>query len=86
LVEAQLQLDALGQLLLEFLRGRDDALADFENVVAVLLIGGHEHGALAVEAANVRVLLRVPVHFGDIADTYGATVDSGDDCVTHFVQ
>ena len=47
LVEAELQVDALGQLRFEAVGGGDDALAHFEDVVAVLLVRGHEHRALA---------------------------------------
>ena len=64
----------------------DDALAHVEDVVAVLLVGGDEHGALAVEAADVRVFLRVPADLGDVAHAHAAAIDDGHDRVAHFVE
>ena len=86
LIEAELELDALRQLLLEALHGRDDALAHFEDVVAVLLVRGDEHGALAVEAADVRVFLRIPAHVGDVAHAHAAAIGDGHDRVAYFVE
>src|SRR6185503_341104 len=77
---------ALRQLRLEALRRGEDALAHIEDVVAVLLVRGHEYGALPVEAADVNVLLRVPAHLGDVAHPHAAAVRHRDYRVAHFIE
>ena len=69
-----------------WLRRRHDALAHVEDVVAVLLVGGDEHRALALVAAGVAVGRGAPAHLGDVADAHDAPVDRGDDGVAHLVE
>ena len=86
LIEAAFELDAFRQLRLEAVRGRDHALAHVENVVAVLLVRSDEHSALAVVAADVVVLLRVPADFRDVADAHRAALHRCDDGVAHLIE
>ena len=76
----------LGSCVSKRFGGGEDALADVEDVVAVLLVRRDEHGALAVEAADVDVLLRVPAHLGDVAHAHAAAVGDGDDGVAHLIE
>ena len=86
LVEADFQLDALRQLGGEALGGRDDALAHVEDVVAVLLVGGDEHGALAVEAADVAVGRVFQLTSAMSRTRTMRPSDRGDDGVAHLVE
>ena len=87
LVEADLERHALRQVRRRTRSRRGhDALAHLEDVVAVLLVGGDEHRALALEAAGVAVRRGVPAHVGHVADAHDAALDRGDHRVAHLVE
>ena len=86
LVEAHLELDALRQVRGELVGRGHHALAHVEDVVAVLLVRGDEHRALALVAAGVAVRGGAPGDLGDVADAHDAPVDRGDDGVAHLVE
>ena len=86
LIEADMQLDALRQSPFEALRGSQDPLAHVEDVVAVFLIRRHEHRTLAVEAADIAMLLRAPAHLRDVAHPHSAAIRDRDDGVAHFIE
>ena len=86
LVEADLELHALRQVGGELVGRGHHALAHVEDVVAVLLVRGDEHRALAVEAAGVAVRGGVPADLRHVAHAHDAAVDGGDDRVAHLVE
>ncbi len=86
LVEPQLQPDARGQRFLERRDRRPDALAHLEDVVAFLLVGGDEHRALAVEAAQIAHRLRRPVDLRHVAHAHRFAARDRDHRVAHLVQ
>src|SRR6516162_4362826 len=79
-------MDTLRQALLEALQGRLDARADFEDVVAVFLVGGDEYRALAIEPPDVAPGLSVPADLRYIAHPHDAPAGGGNHRVTHLLE
>ena len=72
LVEAALEPDVRGQARLELRQALVDGVAHVEDVQVVLHARRHEHRALAVEAAEVALLLGAPADLGEVAQAHDA--------------
>ncbi len=86
LLEADLQLDPLRQSLLEALQRRLDAGGHLQYVVSLLLVGRHEHGALAVVSPGVTPRLRAPADVGYVAHVYDVARSRGYDGIAYLSQ
>src|SRR5690606_25226994 len=86
LVEAALELDPLRQTRLEALQCFLDALAHFEDVVALFLVRGHEYGALAVETTDMAPRLRLPFHVRNVAHAHDAAFARSDHRLAHLIE
>ena len=86
LVETLFQRDPFRQRRGVEFHGVVDALLDLDDVEAVLHVRRDEHRTLAVVAADVRQLLRIPAYGGDVANPHAASVDRRHDGVTDLVE